>query len=81
MSWEPDPEAVGTDAFSLHWSQWEELYALPPFNLVGRVMWKVHQGKDKVLVGAPNTQTRPDQYCLRPFILWTPYVRLKCANE
>ena len=35
MSWKPDPEVLGTDAFTLDWSQWKG-YAFPPFSLIGR---------------------------------------------
>ena len=35
VSWKPDPEALGTDAFALDWNQWKG-YAFPPFSLIGR---------------------------------------------
>ncbi|XP_078608493.1 uncharacterized protein LOC144880269 [Branchiostoma floridae x Branchiostoma japonicum] len=58
VSWEPDPEAVGTDAFTLDWNQWEALYAFPPFILVGRVLTKIRQDKvQRVHLLAPIWET------------------------
>ena len=40
VSWKPDPEALGTDAFTLDWSRRKE-YAFPPFSLKDRCLRKV----------------------------------------
>lgn len=40
VSWKPDPEALGTDAFTLDWNQWRG-YAFPPFSLIGRCLRQV----------------------------------------
>lgn len=42
VSWQPDPLAVGTDAFSMRWSKLGTLlYANPPFSLIARVAAKI----------------------------------------
>jgi hypothetical protein len=42
VSWQPDPLAVGTDAFSLRWSQLGALvYLNPPFSLIARAVAKI----------------------------------------
>ena len=40
VSWNPDPEACATDAFTLTWTN-EVFYAFPPFSLIARVVQKV----------------------------------------
>ncbi len=40
VSWKPDPEALGTDAFALDWNQGKG-YAFPPFSLIGRCLRQV----------------------------------------
>ena len=44
MSWNPDPESVGVDAFNLSWTELK-LYAFPHFSLVGKSISKVIQEK------------------------------------
>ena len=52
VSWFPDPEAMFTDAFSLHWNN-EYYYAFPPFRLIGRVLRKIHEERSEVLAVLP----------------------------
>lgn len=40
-SWQPDPEAEFIDAFSINWSQFELIYAFPPFALIARCLQKL----------------------------------------
>lgn len=49
VSWRPDPEAGGTDAFT---QNWEELkaYAFPPFCLIGRCLAKLERQRVRSLV-------------------------------
>ena len=49
MSWRPDPDAAGINAFVQHWGSLHCPYIFPPFILIGRVLTKikrdqVHQG-------------------------------------
>ena len=49
VSWNPDPEAVATDAFSINWSN-DLHYAFPPFSLIGRVLQKIVQDAADVIL-------------------------------
>ena len=40
-SWKPDPEAEHFDVFSICWSQFELIYAFPPFALIARCLQKI----------------------------------------
>ena len=40
VSWKPDPEALGTDAFTVDWNKWKG-YAFPPFSMIGRCLRQV----------------------------------------
>ena len=40
-SWKPDLDAEHFDAFSIHWSQFEMIYAFPPFALIARCLGKI----------------------------------------
>ena len=42
ISWRPDPFAIATDALSVDWSHLN-VYAIPPFSLIGRVLLKIEQ--------------------------------------
>jgi len=57
VSWEPDPESLGTNAFTMNWNQWEALYAFPPFKIIERVLRKVRQDQVTVHFVAPIWDT------------------------
>lgn len=40
-SWKPDPEAAYTDAFTLDWSRFANVYIFCPFSLIGRCIRKI----------------------------------------
>ena len=43
VSWKPEPLAMGTDAFSMDWSNLPgKIYANPPWGLIGRVLSRAH---------------------------------------
>ena len=50
VSWKPDPLALATDAFSIPAVKWENAYAFPPFNLVGRCLIRVRQERIKCVI-------------------------------
>ena len=46
FAWQPDPDALAIDAFSHPWS-FDNMYAFPPFSLIGRLLEEVErQGVD-----------------------------------
>ena len=49
-SWEPDPDSIHVDAFTLDWGKFENCYAFPPFNLVGQVISKMARDNVRVLL-------------------------------
>ena len=44
-SWQPNPYSFAVDAFSTSWSTYTNVYAFPPFSLVGPVLTKLRQDK------------------------------------
>ena len=57
VSWQPDPGAVATDAFSFPRSDCF-YYAFPPFSLIPRVLAKVRQDQACILLIAPVWTTQ-----------------------
>ena len=54
MSWKPDPQAHGIDAFSFDWARYNP-YIFPPFSLVTSVLQKLRQDKvETAIVVTPN---------------------------
>ena len=49
VSWQPDPEAMAIDAFSIDWRE-HNFYAFPPFALINRVLQKVDQDKSQGII-------------------------------
>ena len=52
-SWKPDPEALGTDAFSFNWNSKPSLYAFPPFRIIKDVIQKLREEKASMLAILP----------------------------
>lgn len=52
-SWQPCPQAMAIDAFSLDWGQFNLCYAFPPFCLLGRVLSKLRRDKAEMILIAP----------------------------
>ena len=54
----PDPQAVGTDALSMQWSNlWG--YAFPPRQILTKVLLKVRESQCRVILVAPAWPTQP----------------------
>ena len=72
-SWEPDPNSIQADSFSIDWGRFDICYAFPPFNMVGHVIQKM--ARDNVatlLLVCPNW---PGQY-------WYPLLeQFGCLSE
>lgn len=51
ISWGPDPESVAVDAFSISWTEWNSVYAFPPFSLILRTLdkWR-RDGVDGMMI-------------------------------
>ena len=58
-SWKPDPEALGTNAFSFDWNTTSALYAFPPFRVVKDVLQKLREEKASLLAILPLWRTQP----------------------
>ena len=48
----PDPMAIATDAFTLNWAELKT-YAIPPWNLIGRVLAKTRLPQAELVLVAP----------------------------
>ena len=57
-SYQPDPSAEGTDAFTFSWSN-THFYAFPPFSCVNQCLQKIRQDKAAGILIAPNWPTQP----------------------
>lgn len=58
MSWKPDPEAEGFNAFSIFWGD-RVFYAFPPFAIILKVLRKVHRDEATGILIAPLWQAQP----------------------
>ena len=51
VSWRPDPDSIAVDAFSIKWDS--NIYALPPFSTLSRVLKKIREDKAKGVLVVP----------------------------
>ena len=58
VSYQPDPQAIGTDAFTLSWHN-EQLHCFPPFSCVNRCLQKIQREKATGIIIAPKWPTQP----------------------
>ena len=63
VSWKPDPGSIACNAFSIDWDGMYG-YCFPPFNMIGRVLWKVEHSKATILLVCPYWPSQP----------WFPHV-------
>ena len=52
VSWQPDPNAIAINAFSLNWNKYYS-YIFAPFSMLGRVLAKLEQDQAEAIVIAP----------------------------
>ena len=52
VSWRPDSASVSVNAFSIRWTG-DELYAFPPFSVIGRVLQKLQEEAATLLTILP----------------------------
>lgn len=53
ISWQPDPESMCVDAFTVNWKAYY-FYAFPPFSLIGRVLEKIVLEKASGILVVPD---------------------------
>ena len=58
FSWIPDPQAMGTDAFSIPW-KFNLCYLFPPFPLIQKCIQKIKQDQTDALLITPAWKSRP----------------------
>ena len=58
FSWIPDPQAMGTDAFSIPW-KFNLCYLFPPFPLIQKRIQKIKQDQTDALLITPVWKSRP----------------------
>lgn len=56
VSWYPDPDCFGVDAFTLKWDRF--FYAFHPFSLITRVLKKIQDDKARGIVVLPNWKSQ-----------------------
>ena len=79
VSWRPDPDAIGTDAFLIPWSGFVG-YAFPPFCLVGKTLSKIAKERGTVIMIAPIWQAQPWYPMLLQMSIQDP-IRLPCFQS
>ena len=57
VSWKPDPSAFNTKAFAIDWAD-KNLYAFPPFRIIGRLLKKLREDKATMLTILPLWPTQ-----------------------
>lgn len=74
VSWNPQPEALAIDAFSINW-QGRSVYAFPPFSLISRCLSKLRRERATIIMVCPVWNSQPwfplllELACDRPRIL------------
>ena len=58
VSWDPDPEAIAVDAFTLNWSKFDYVYIFPPFSVISRVLAKMRRDGARGLIIVPHWPTQ-----------------------
>ncbi len=53
VSYQPDPDALAVNAFSLDWNK-IKFYAFPPFSCVGKMLNKIYTDKAHGIIIVPN---------------------------
>ena len=57
ISWKPDPDSIGIDAFTLSWSN-IDFYAFPPFSIIGSVIRKIISDQATGIIVIPLWRTQ-----------------------
>lgn len=52
ISWRPDPESEGADAFQINWTH-TFTYAFPPFKMIGRTLCKLRSHRSNMIIITP----------------------------
>ncbi len=79
VSWNPDPGAIATDAFTLMWTT-GTYYAFPPFSLIARVLQKTIQDGARMMIIVPCWPTQPWWAMLQRLLVKPPLLLLKSTR-
>ncbi|KAK3099298.1 hypothetical protein FSP39_002298 [Pinctada imbricata] len=79
-SWKPDPEAVGTDAFTMDWTQMKRPYLFPPFCLIGKCLAKARMQMTTMLIVTPVWQSQPWYPTILRMCIASPILLPPCQN-
>ena len=71
LSWIPDPQAMGTDVFSIPW-KFNLCYLFPPFPLIQKCIQKIKQDQTDALLIAPVWKSRPWYFLLLKMLMDLP---------
>ena len=74
VSWYPDPQSIGIDAFSVTWADYNLGYCFPPFSVVAQVIKKVRDEKATIILIAPFWHTQSWYPSIMPLLVDYPIV-------
>ena len=57
ISWQPEPDAIAVDAFSVTWTK-KLFYIFPPFSLIGKITSKILADNAHVIIVVPDWPTQ-----------------------
>ena len=58
-AWQPDPNAIAIDSFTIDWSQFSCCYAFAPFSIIARTLQKLQAECVTAIVIVPHWPTQP----------------------
>lgn len=78
VSWKPDPSAFSTNAFALQWGDMN-LYAFPPFRIIGKMLKKLREDKATLLTVLPLWPTQVWFPSALHLLAATPFILPPCS--
>lgn len=70
VAYQPDPEAVSINAFTIDWKQYL-FYAFPPFSIIQQVLHKIQEEQSTGIIVVPKWPTQP----------WWPHLMRMVTQE
>lgn len=71
VSWRPDPNSFGVDAFTMYWGNFF-FYAFPPFSLILRCLNKIIVEEAEGIIVVPKWETQPWYPIFRKLLVGNP---------